>query len=157
MGPTQGRQTRGIGAVGTVGRVVVGLGFLYLGLTHVSSEWRAEWIDVGLALGAIPAGVVLFLLLRSRFTKEPLRAYGLLGYAVNCGVGAVLFSIEATQPAAFLFYGSTLLLAATWGYAGCEIFAISNFLLRRNDQVGCAVFTPMDAAEARLTGAPSLP
>ena len=35
--------------------------------------------------------------------------------------------------------------------AGCEVLAISNWLLRRDDQVGCVVFSPIDAAEARLT------
>ncbi len=51
-----------------------------------------------------------------------------------------------------LFYGSYLLLADARGYAGCESLAISNWLLRRNDQVGCVVFSPLDAVEARATG-----
>jgi hypothetical protein len=34
---------------------------------------------------------------------------------------------------ALLFYGTTLLVAALRGYAGCEVLALSNWLLRRDD------------------------
>ena len=42
-----------------------------------------------------------------------------------------------------------MVLAALRGYAGCEVLAISNWLLRCDDQVGCVVFTPVDALERR--------
>jgi hypothetical protein len=29
---------------------------------------------------------------------------------------------------------------------------VSNWILRRNDQIGCPIFTPIDLAEARLLG-----
>jgi hypothetical protein len=38
-----------------------------------------------------------------------------------------------------------MLLAAARGAAGCEVLAVSNWLLRRGDQIGCAVFGPIDA------------
>jgi multidrug transporter EmrE-like cation transporter len=37
--------------------------------------------------------------------------------------------------------------AALRGYAGCEMLALSNWLLRRTDQIACAVFTPIDSLE----------
>jgi hypothetical protein len=37
-----------------------------------------------------------------------------------------------------------MLLAALRGCASCEGLAISNWLLRRDDQVGCVVFAPTD-------------
>jgi hypothetical protein len=40
-----------------------------------------------------------------------------------------------------------MLLAAARGYAGCEVLAISNWLLRRDDQVGCMRFAPIDHVE----------
>jgi len=43
-----------------------------------------------------------------------------------------------------------MLLAAVRGYAGCELLAVSNWLLRRDDQVGCVVYGPVDFAESRL-------
>ena len=51
-----------------------------------------------------------------------------------------------------LFYGSSLFLAAVLGYAGCELPAISNWNLRRDDQVGCFLFSPIDRLEARVRG-----
>jgi len=49
-------------------------------------------------------------------------------------------------------YGSSMLLAATHGYAGCEVLAISNWILGRDDQVGCLLFSPLDAIERRVRG-----
>jgi len=42
-----------------------------------------------------------------------------------------------------------MVLAALRGYTGCEVLAISNWLLRRDDQVGCVVFWPIDILEER--------
>jgi len=54
-----------------------------------------------------------------------------------------------TSDAALLFYGSSMLLAAARGYAGCEVLAVSNWLLRSDDQVGCVMFWPVDETERR--------
>jgi hypothetical protein len=48
-----------------------------------------------------------------------------------------------------LFYGASMLLAAWRGYAGCEVLALSNWVLRRDDQVGCLLFSPIDSLESR--------
>jgi hypothetical protein len=37
-----------------------------------------------------------------------------------------------------------MLLAALRSCAGCEVLAISNWLLRGDDQAGCVVFAPVD-------------
>jgi len=42
-----------------------------------------------------------------------------------------------------------MVLAGLRGYAGCEMLAFSNWLLRRTDQIACAVFTPIDYLELR--------
>jgi hypothetical protein len=72
-------------------------------------------------------------------------------FCLNFFVAAVGFSIPFTGDATALFLGASLLLAAARGYAGCEVTAISNWILRRDDQFGCVVFSPIDAAEAKLT------
>lgn len=36
---------------------------------------------------------------------------------------------SVTSDAALLFYGASMLLAALRGYAGCEVLAVSNWLL----------------------------
>jgi uncharacterized spore protein YtfJ len=46
-----------------------------------------------------------------------------------------------------------MLLAALRGYAGCDVLAMSNWLLHRDDQIGCLVFWPIDHAEHRRTHA----
>jgi hypothetical protein len=43
-----------------------------------------------------------------------------------------------------------MLLAALRGYAGCEVLAVPNWLLDRDDQIGCALFWPIDQREHRL-------
>lgn len=60
-------------------------------------------------------------------------------------------SLGFTSDAALIFYGASMLLAAARGYAGCEVLAVPNWLLRRDDQVGCVVFAPADALERRRT------
>jgi hypothetical protein len=46
-------------------------------------------------------------------------------------------------------WGGSMLVAAVRGYAGCEVLAVSNWLLGRDDQVGCVPFWPIDTLEAR--------
>ena len=88
--------------------------------------------------------------------RPGLRATGPAGHAVNAAVFAALYatpwyapSLGFTSDAALIFYGTSLLLAAARGYAGCEVLAVPNWLLRRDDQVGCVLFTPVDALERR--------
>ncbi len=143
---------RAIGIVGTAGRVVLGFGLLYLAFSDGGKpEWGLQWQGPVLGLIAFPAVMFLGQALRLRYTTSPLNATGPIGFAVNFGIGAVLYSIPFTRDAMLLFYGSSLLLAAVRGYAGCESLAITNWLLRRDDQVGCVVFSPVDAVEARVT------
>jgi hypothetical protein len=54
-----------------------------------------------------------------------------------------------TYRGTLLFYGTSMLLAAVRGYAGCEVLAVSNWLLGRDDQIGCLLFWPIDHAERR--------
>ena len=60
-------------------------------------------------------------------------------------------AVAVFSDAALLFYRGSMLLAAVRGYAGCEVLAFSNWLLRRDDLIGCAPFWPIDAIEARHT------
>jgi hypothetical protein len=139
---------RAIGVIGTLARVVVGLGLLYLPWW----DYGLQWHDVLLGLVGFPAVVLLGQWLRLRRTTALLRATGVVGHLVNCLIAATLLLTLATADAAALFYGTSMLLAALRGYAGCEVLAVSNWLLRRDDQVGCAVFSPIEAVESRVVG-----
>ena len=143
------RSRRRIGPVGTVPRLA-GAGALIW--VAVGQGDGVQWWDAALGLALFPGVVLAAQLLRLRYTRDTLQATNGLGFCLTTGVAAALFLVEATQDAALLFFGSSLVLAALRGYAGCEVLAISNWLLRRNDQVGCLVYSPIDELEAQVTG-----
>ncbi len=140
--------TRAIGPAGTVARIVVGAALFALAFVGDGSRWSA----VVLGLIGFPAVLTLVQWFRLRFSRVPLRATGPLGFAVNAAVVAVLLIWSATREATVLWLGASMLLAAWRGYAGCESLAISNWLLRRDDQVGCLLFSPLDELEAQVAG-----
>ena len=139
--------------IGTAARVCVGVGLLYLALFDTPFRWGLAWHEAMLGLLAFPAATILGVLLWKSLagTSAPIRATGHLELCATTGVLFALFAVPFTQNAVALFLGSTLLLAAIRGYAGCEVTAISNWLLRRDDQVGCVIFSPLDAAEAHIS------
>jgi hypothetical protein len=104
-----------------------------------------------LGLVGFPALLVVGQWLRARRTPTPLQATGPVAHALNVAVFVVLYLLEPTSDAAPLFYGASMWLAAARGYAGCEVLAVSNWLLGRDDQVGCALFWPIDQLERHRT------
>jgi hypothetical protein len=140
---------RRIGPAGTALRVIVAAGLLYLAGAADGLSWDAKWYDPALGLLALPALTVLLGLAARRYAARPLRFTGRLGPALNCAVIVALLANPYTSGAAALFYAATLLVAAWRGQPGCEVTVLSNSLLRRDDQVGCPIFAPIDAAEAR--------
>jgi hypothetical protein len=141
---------RGIGPVGTASRLLVGallLGSVVHG--HLTRGFHPSSWALGLA--GLPALVLALQWLRARRTPTPLEATGPVSHALNLAVFLALYLMEATSDAALIFYGTSMLLAALRGYAGCEVLAVSNWLLRRDDQIGCALFWPVDHLERRRT------
>ena len=139
---------RQIGPLGTTARIVVGallLGSVAQGHLARGSHPSA-WI---LGLVGFPAVLVGLQWLRARRAPTRLEATGPVGHALNLAVFLVLYLLEPTSDATLLFYGASMWLAAVRGYAGCEVLAASNWLLHRDDQVGCALFWPLDQLERR--------
>lgn len=135
--------SRQIGPVGTTARLLVGAAML---------AWAvAAGLDVtALLLGliAMPLVTVTGLALRGR-DAPPLRFDGPGGHLANI---LAFVALMTWQPeATLLFYGTSMLLAAWRGMGACELFAVSNALRRRDDQLGCPLFLPVDLAEARFT------
>ena len=132
-----------IGVVGVAARLAVGLLLVGLALWD-EPGWR------GFALGLIvmPGVVVATGFVLKRRGSQPFRATGPVGHALNLAVIVPLLVVPATGEAAKLFYGASMLVAAACRNGGCEMTAISNALLQRDDQVGCALFAPVDFAEA---------
>jgi hypothetical protein len=141
--------------VGTAVRVVLGLVLLESVVRgHLTSGFRpAAWM---FGLVGLPVLLLLVQWVRVRYSSKRLQATGPVGHAINVAIFLAFYltpsyapSLRFTSDGALLFYGASMLLAAVRGYAGCEVLAISNWLLRRDDQVGCVVFWPVDALEGR--------
>ena len=136
-------QTGSIAPAGISARLAVGLGLISLALF-----WRdPAWSDVLLGLIVLPVIVVALAAWRARRSTAPLRATGPTGHLLNAAVFVPLFLIPATAGAAFLFYGCSMLVAAWRRGGGCEVTAISNALLDRDDHM---IFAPVDILEAQL-------
>lgn len=81
---------------------------------------------------------------------------GPLGHVATLSVFVAMYftwwyapAVSVLSDAALIFYGTTMLVAAGRGYPGCEILAISNWLLHRDDQVGCLLFEAVDRLDRR--------
>lgn len=136
---------RRIGPVGTTARLVLGLAFLTAAAT-LGDPAIWHWI-VGLAV--LPAVSVAVMALLRCAGAPPVRWTGPTGHLANITIGLL---IAVPMPhVALIFYGAAMLLAAARGYAGCELLAVSNHLLRRDDEIGCPVFSPIDAVERHVT------
>ena len=159
-------RSRRIGALGTTARVVLGLALLAYGglggqFTVIHGQVRTGFDPVGVAVGlvAFPAVLLTWQWLRARRTPTRFEATGPAGTALNMLVFLALFltpwyarPLAFLSDAALVFYGVSMLLAAVRGYGGCEVLALSNWVLDRDDQVGCLVLGPVDLLERNLMG-----
>jgi hypothetical protein len=94
---------------------------------------------------------------RWRADRDPERLVwlsGPIGHAATFAAFMVLYltpwyapTVSVLSDAALIFYGTTMLVAAGRGHPGCEVLAISNWVLGRDDQVGCLLFEPIDRRE----------
>jgi hypothetical protein len=148
------KTTREIGPIGTAARVVIGIGLLYIAGGASLLSWGIEWQDAIIGLVALPALMVALGLAARRYARGAIQFTGPLGVAVNLAVIVALVGNDFTGGGATIFYGTTLLIAAWLGRAGCEATVISNLVLGRDDQIGCPTLTPIDAAEAHLRRGP---
>lgn len=159
---------RHIGTIGTTVRVLIGLALLVfgaLGQSRATSSGRVIGLDfahleingAALAVGlvALPALTLAFQWLRSRRFDSRLNEIGPAAAVINIVVtiGLVVVTTYFVPEISFVgfgavvFYGVSMLLAASRGYAGCEVLAVSNWILRRDDQIGCLLLSPIDHLE----------
>ncbi len=151
---------RQIGMIGTTARVIIGAGLtgsvLYGHL--VRGPFRPlPWI-IGLLV--FPAIFLTWQWARARRNPSRFEANGPIASTIN----VVIFFyclLWPPSPLAFmsdavlLFYGVSMLVAALRGYGGCESLAISNWLLRRDDQLGCLFFSSIDYVERKASHQPN--
>ncbi len=137
-----------IGPFGALSRAALGAALVFFGFFH-GHPWGIPWYEAVLGLAGFPALMASLALVVGHVTSRPLRLTGPAATALNCLLIVALASNRFTGAAVDLFYGVTLLAAAWRGQPGCEATVISNVILRRDDQVGCPVFSPIDHAELR--------
>jgi hypothetical protein len=142
-------KTRRIGPIGTATRLLGAAGLLYLAFFD-STSWGLEWYDAAVGLGVLPAAMIAFGLGARRHASGPVRFTGSAGTTANCLLLIALAVNPYTAGGAALFYGATLLAAVWRAQPGCEGTVLSNWILGRDDQIGCPLFSPIDEAEARL-------
>ncbi len=145
--------SREIGTAGTVARASLGVfmvGSVVLG--HVRGDFDPLPFVLGLVL--FPGVVLGWQGWRARRNPERLVATGPVAHVLTVVVFLALYftwwyapAVSALSDAALLFYGTSMIAAVAKGYGGCEVLAISNWILRRDDQVGCMLFAPVDRAE----------
>jgi hypothetical protein len=111
-------------------------------------RWIAWW-QLALGLVTMPAVAVAAQATRLVFTKCAMANTSPVASCLNCAVLVVLLAASPTRDATLVFLGASMLVAAGRGHVGCESLAISNWLLRRDDQVGCLLFGPLDELERR--------
>ena len=158
MKSSKGGTKRHIGTVGTLARLV--LGFILFGSVvyghFIKGPFRPlPWV-VGLLI--FPAIFTIWQALRARHNPARFEANSPIATILNIIIFWAFYftpfyapSIGFMSDAVLIFYGLSMLLAALRGYSGCESLAISNWLLKRDDQIGCLVFLPIDYTEHKLT------
>lgn len=148
---------REIGPAGTLSRVAVGLVAVTLPVALEGIGW---WDVASLALFPLIAAVAARLIIGAyeRYAPRALERRHMLCSGPGCILCAALYGaavgIGAATPAKFDvvfwgFIGISMLVAAARGDGGCEVLAFPNAITGRSDRVGCIIFTPIDAAEAR--------
>jgi len=150
---------RQIGIFGTTARVILGtwlVGSALYGHLVRGPFKPLPWI---LGLLIIPAIFLTWQWARARRNPAKLRAHGPIASTINVIIFFYFWlwapsSISVMSDAVVIFYGVAMLIAAIRGYAGCESLAISNWILKRDDQLGCLVFSPLDYVERKLLRQP---
>jgi hypothetical protein len=146
---------RQIGIIGTIARVIIGT-WLFGSVLYghmVRGPFRPlPWV-IGLVI--FPAVFLAWQWARARRNPSKLKANGLIASTINIIIFFYFLlwtpsSISFMRDAVLIFYSVSMLIAAIRGYAGCESLAISNWLLKRDDQLGCLFFSPIDFAERKV-------
>ncbi|MGH9187019.1 MAG: hypothetical protein ACRD0U_14555 [Acidimicrobiales bacterium] len=109
---------------------------------------RSDLGDAVVGLVAMPAVAIVVLGWLARRHPDRWEATSPAAHCLNVVLFLPRFFIPATAGGAFLFYGLSMLVSALRREGGCEVTAIANAVLCRDDQVGCVLFGPIDTAEA---------
>lgn len=124
----------------------------------VGGQLATHLVPATWALGLIgfPALTLAWHWRRIRRNSAPFHEASPLSFVLSLALPLAVYftwwyapAVSVTSDATLLFVGGSLVLAALRADAGCALLALSNWLLRRNDQLACAVLTPLDLLEQR--------
>jgi hypothetical protein len=131
-----------IGPAGIAARLLVGSTLIAVEIVGRDPEWWDPFLALGMA-----ALATTLMAVRARGATAPLHATGPVPHVLTVVLAGLLIYLPPTSGGALLFYGASMLLAAARRQCGCEVTVVSNAVLGRDDQVGCALFAPVDVAE----------
>lgn len=149
---------RKIGPAGSLARMLGGLAAIVLPI----ALYGLSLTEAVIALVALPvvvsiAGPVIIWTL-AQTAPSALRRRHWICSAPGCllilvlslaNSGLVALTGSNRSATLWVFLGVSMLLAAVRGDAGCEVLAIPNLVTRRQDQIGCLIYSPIDALEDR--------
>jgi hypothetical protein len=130
-------------------RLIGGVVLLDLALLD-GREWGLRWYDALIGLVVLPAVMVVLGLAARRYADGPVQLTSSVAMVANCVVIAAMVAIPSFAIGTALFYGVTMLVAASRAQPECESTVLSNWILSRDDQIGCPLFSPLDRAEAQF-------
>ena len=149
---------RQIGPIGTTARFLGG--GLAIGLPVALDGFSL--LEAGIALVALPLIAAIAAPLLTAFYRRlyprALQSRHLFCSPLGCTLIVAMSAANAAlvSPTSangnvtiWVWLGASMLLAAARGYAGCEVLAVSNLITGRRDQIGCILYSPIDAAEAK--------
>jgi hypothetical protein len=149
---------RQIGPIGTAARVAGGATAVALPIALHGLTWREAAVAlVALPLVAAIAAPLITSILR-RIAPSTLEFRHGVCSAPGCSLIMVMILANSGLAALtsangtvtiWAWLGVSMLLAAARGYGGCEVLAIPNLISGRHDQIGCILYTPIDAIEER--------
>jgi hypothetical protein len=146
---------RKIGIIGTTARVILGTWLVGSALYGhiIRGPFRPLPWMIGLVI--LPAIFLTWQWVRARRNPSTLKANGPIASAINVIIFFYFWlwtpdALWFMSDAVIIFYGVSMLVSAIRGYAGCESLAISNWLLKRDDQLGCLVFAPFDFVDRKV-------
>lgn len=149
---------RVIGPWGTAVRAVAGVAAIAAGVAvpheHPLLDLPGAGSNVlGLLVGLVATPVALTAVIWARGRNAPRLD---LGHGAACLVSLLTVGVAQFYPVAvWVSIGAPLALLAGVGRNGCELLAVPNLVLRRDDYLFCLPFSPIDAWERRRRRATS--